>query len=181
MITNIYFYEGECEKKLIDCLTSERKIKPGRLLKHNFWDEDISSKRRIILRNTTVLVAFDTDVSRNHERFIKNVLTLLRDCNSVVLLAQHENLEGELCFSCGIANSRTLFSRLYSCRSRSDFKKHFIRDRNLYQKLMRSGFDIDKIWSRNDIFGLCLNQLLRPGVLIGRMYCIAKQRPSVAK
>lgn len=175
MTANIYFYEGECEKKLLDYLKAERQIKPGRLMKHNFWDEDISSKRRMITGNQLALVVFDTDVTQNHQRFIKNISVLSKDCRRVVLLAQHNNLEGELCFSCNIQNVRTLYSSFYSCRSGREFKGRFIREKNLGQKLHNCEFDHDKIWSRGGIYAQCLKDLCRPKIDLGQQYCRLKR------
>lgn len=171
MTSNIYFYEGECEKTFINCLKNERLITPGRLLKHNFWNEDISSKRRIITKKTRVLIVFDTDSIGNHQRFIKNILLLLRDCKRVVLLAQHDNFEDELCFACNIPNTRTLLAKFYSCNSKDEFKRRFIREKNTHRKLCNCGFDIDMIWSREDIFRQCLSALSRPGIKIGQQHC----------
>ena len=171
MSSNIYFFEGECEEKLINCLRNRSLIHPGRLVKHNFWNEDISSKRRLITKTTRVLVVFDTDTVGNNQRFVKNVLLLARDSKQIVLLAQHADLEDELCFACNIPNVRALLRVFYTCRSKVEFKKRFIREKNLHNKLCNCGFDIDRLWTREDIFRQCLRNLSRPSIKIGQQYC----------
>lgn len=171
MTSNIYFYEGECERKLLSCFKTKKLIRPGRLVKHNFWNENISSKRRMITKKASVLIVFDTDSVGNQQQFVQNILLLIRDCKQIVLLAQHADLEGELSYACNIPNVRTLMNRFYSCRGKAEFKKRFIREKNLHNKLCTCGFDIDRIWAREDIYKRCLNELTRPRIKIGQRYC----------
>lgn len=159
MSTWHYFYEGECEKKLIEALKKESLVKPGRLMKHNFWNQSFGSKIRLISRGSTGVIVFDTDDCKNHSTFVENVLSLRGVCRDVILLAQHDNLEGELCYSCGIKGTNSLARKMYGTTSLKDLKKRLIRESNLYSKLQSNGFDIDKIWTREDIYSGCLSCL----------------------
>ena len=143
-----YYVEGECEEKLINTLKSELMVvKTGKVQKLNVIQSEIKNAHLMILRpKTMVVLVFDTDTG-NVEILNKNIKKL-RACKSVaslVLIPQVKNLEDELMQSCNIRNIRELLGS----RSNVEFKRDFIRVKNLAEKLKSSKFNIDLIWKRN--------------------------------
>lgn len=151
---SIYFYEGETEKKLIITLKDECKIPHGKLKKFNFWQKDVKSVVRSVSKTSTLYIIFDTDASNPTEcdRFTNNINTLEKEVAKVYLIAQHENLEDELCFSCSKSNQLQLFQDFYNTRDRDGFKRGFIRENNLFHKLQSNNFDFETLWARSDIY-----------------------------
>ena len=143
----VYFVEGETEKKLIEVLKLELKsIYPGKVRKCNVVQERLRASEFIQYgREISVALVFDTDTTSTgvidaNLQSIKG----LPNCCEVVCVPQVRNLEDELKYCCGLKDIR----ELTESRSFSDFKRDFLRMKNIGDVLMRVGFDIMRIWSR---------------------------------
>lgn len=141
-----YYVEGEDEKRLLSVLKSEMQwIRPGNVQKFNVVERRVTADRlRALKSKTMVVLIFDTDtgerdiLDQNIERF--------RGCpavSEVVTIPQVPNLEEELARSCGLRDIRELFG----CAG-SEFKSKFIKAQCLKDKLLRSGFNFNLLWSQ---------------------------------
>ena len=94
--------------------------------------------------NTTVILIFDTD-TKNTEILHRNIETLrkCRNVRSVWCVTQVENLEDELIRSTDIKEIR----ELTGSKSNSDFKRDWIREKRLIEKLNRRGFNYALFWA----------------------------------
>ena len=153
-MSDIYYYEGETEKKLISALKNKRCIPPAKPKKFNFWERDAASIMRNVNRNTTLYIVFDTDVTDtlDCQRFISNITKLHDKVKSIILIAQHRNLEDELCYACSINGRRRLFLDFFDVSNGSEFKSHFTKESNLFNKLEANNFNLEELWSRKDIY-----------------------------
>lgn len=135
----LFLIEGETEEKLI----KELKLL-GKIQYFNFWDTDIS---KIIarIRADEVYIVYDTDVTTNINRFIKNLKKLQMQKIKFYLLQQTNNLEDEIinCSSC--KNIRQIFNS-----SRTEFKECFLSCNNLSRKLFEIDFSPEKLWTGQD-------------------------------
>ena len=142
-----YFVEGKCEEKLLETLKEQRNmLLPGRIHCFNMVQERISEAMiRAIPPDTTVILVFDTDtdtsdILRENIRFLKSHYHI----KAVWCVMQIENLEDELVRSTDVSK----ITELTDSKSEKDFKRDFIHERNLFDKLERHAFDYDIIWSQ---------------------------------
>lgn len=149
----IYFFEGETEKKLLQSLKNEGEIKHGKLKKFNLWLKDFNLER-IIKKGDEIFFVIDTDI-KNTDIFIRN-MELLKPYN-ICLIVQNKNLEDEICFACGNISESKLLKYFYNVKSVNEFKRRFIKDRNISEKLNKNNFVFDKLWSRGDSFANSIN------------------------
>ena len=95
-------------------------------------------------------LVFDTDAG-SIERLTEN-LRLIRSLPNyfdVICIPQVMNFEDELKYACNIRD----ICELTNSRSVSDFKRDFLRLKDISQVLLSKGFDILRMWSR-DAFGV---------------------------
>jgi hypothetical protein len=154
-----YLVEGECEKKITDCLKSEcQSIVAGKVDVLNVTCKVISPAFIMALKKgTTVVLVFDTD--RNNtcdvemlERNI-NSLTERGGIKNIVCIPQVNNLEDELVRSCNIKEPR----QLTKSKSNKNFKADFLHMSNLKGRLENCDFSISDFWSsvpQNEYKGL---------------------------
>jgi len=168
---SIYYYEGETEKALITALKRGKLIPQGKTKKFNFWQKEASVITRSINKSDVLYIVFDTDVMGiiERNRFIKNIESLCRSVKEVHLLAHHENLEDELVFVCSKRNSLKLFEDFYNTKNCDEFKSSFIKESNLLKKLNDNSFNINKLWSKQDVYsgylsGIKTNKKITKGV-----------------
>ena len=144
----VYFVEGDTEKRLIEVLKTDLQvIKPGKVRKLNVIEQVITQRDLMQYPDKSVLVfLFDTDTSKA-DILTKNLSFSKKMANigKVICIPQVRNMEEELEFSC--VNIRDV-TEITQSRSRSDFKRDFLRERNLVAKLAESGFDMERLWSR---------------------------------
>src|SRR5574344_617551 len=143
-----YFVEGADETHLIETLkTNMRLIKPGKIQILNVVQERISDlKLRVIADGTILVFVFDTDVGAT-EILYENIKKASKTPNvkQVLCITQVKNIEDELVRSTNI----TSIEELLNSRSKTDFKRDFLRERNVKQKLESHCFDIKKLWCKN--------------------------------
>lgn len=141
-----YFVEGEDEKRLIEVLkTDMRLIKPGKIQIVNVVQERLTDlKLRVLLEGTNLIFIFDTDTG-NTEILLENIKKASKAANvkKVYCITQVKNIEDELERSTDVKK----IEELLNSGSRSEFKRDFIREKNLKQKLEAHSFDIKKLWS----------------------------------
>lgn len=152
----MYFFEGETEKQLLNFLKSSKKIKSGKLKKHNLWLNKFKTIRSIPKKNTQLFFIIDTDDIENTGIFIKNLQTL--KFHEVCLIIQNKNLEDELSYACNKKNTQVLFKDFYTVTSKDKFKNKFANDKNLAKILTNNQFDFDKLWTRSTIFSKFLEK-----------------------
>ena len=144
----VYLVEGETEVKLLEVLKLElRCIYPGKVRMRNVVQERLRQSEFIQYGNSVNIVfLFDTDTA-NADILKANLECVkeLPNCHELICIPQVKNLEDELKYACGLKDIREL-----TCsRSIGDFKRDFLRMKNIGQILLRAGFDIQRIWSRN--------------------------------
>lgn len=143
-----YYVEGDDEKRLIEVLkTDMRLIIPGKVQILNVVQERLSDMKLRTLQAGTILVfVFDTDVG---------VLAILNEnitkakqssnIKDVYCVPQVKNIEDELIRAMGLKN----IEELLNSRSKKDFKRDMLRERNLKSKFESHHFDIQKLWAKN--------------------------------
>lgn len=145
--TDRYYYlvEGECEKKLIEILKEQKNlIVPGKVNIFNVVQNKISPAfLRMIQENTVFILVFDTDTDNTAilEENIKN-LKKNNHVKDVWLVMQVENLEDELIRSTNVPEIKYLTGS----KTNREFKRDFIAEKRLYDKLKTHHFDFSKIW-----------------------------------
>lgn len=141
-----YFVEGETEKKLVDELKKAGGlILPGTVSKLNVKQKLLGSARLANLaENTVVILIFDTD-TKDLEVLRKNIQILKesRNVRKVWCVMQVENLEDELVRATEIHEIKDLIG----CKSNSDFKRDWLREKHLLEKLQRHGFRFSLFWA----------------------------------
>lgn len=141
-----YYVEGENEKYFINTLKSElRCIIPGKVEKFNtIQDEFTTARIRTLIHDTIVILVFDTDVVKI-DILMKNIELLKgqKSVKDVICIPQIKNLEDELIRCCNI---KVIEELTHSC-SKKDFKRDFLACKNLGSRLIKCGFDINKIWT----------------------------------
>ena len=147
-----YFVEGECEEKLINELKSinNRSLVAGKVDVLNVINEEIADARLLALnRNTNIIFIYDIDVEKT-EILEKNIRKLkYYKFNNVFHIQSIKNLEDEIVFS----SSLKTINNMFNTSSTSEFKRAFIKQKNISTKLNDIHFDSDKIWSRvNNIY-----------------------------
>ena len=143
----IYLVEGETEKKLLEVLKTEIQcIKAGKVHKLNVVQEKINETLFLSFKGfLTCVLIFDTD-NDGTETLLENIRTIKKFPNvkNVLCIPQVKNMEKELCYSCNITDIR----KITGSKSKKDFKRDFLRLRNIGQKLLQSNFNPQKLWSR---------------------------------
>lgn len=140
-----YFVEGECEKKLINVLKEQKNlIIPGRVEILNVTQERLTDlKLRTLSTGTILIFVFDTDIEKTD--VLKENLELLSKetrFKTVWCVMQVPNLEGELIKATNIKNIKDLLGS----NSLKEFKEEFIKEKNLYSKLCKKEFRLEKMW-----------------------------------
>lgn len=141
----LYYVEGRDEEKLLSVLkTDMQNILPGRVQVLNVVSQKITNARLMTLKEDTVVVLiFDTDVGDT--KMLCENMQSLEKCSrvaEVLLIPQCKNLEDELIRSCQIKK----ITELLDSKGNTNFKNDFIKINNLASKLVKAGFDIEKIW-----------------------------------
>ena len=154
-----YFVEGETEEKLIKVLRSELQvIYSGKIQKLNVVQEKISNARIMQIKpNTNIVLVFDTDT--NNAQILMENIHKLRKCphvNTIICVTQVLNLEDELIRCCNIRH----ITQLTNSSSIRQFKRDFIADAHLAQKLLQHNFDISLLWAQTppDAFRMIENE-----------------------
>ncbi len=100
---------------------------------------------RVLSKDTILVFVFDTDTD-NIDVLRKNINKANKASNikAVRLITQVKNIEDELVRSTNIKR----IEELLNSRSKTDFKRDFIRERHLKQKLEAKGFDIGLLWCK---------------------------------
>lgn len=144
-----YFVEGEDEKKLIDTLKSDMElVKPGKVQVFNCVRDRLTQFRLLNLKDgTATVLVFDTDAG-SLEILEENVRLLREQSNisDVICVMQVKNLEEELVRACRLKQIKELLG----VESNSEYKRAFIKEKNLGKKLIEKGFDMTLFWCRQD-------------------------------
>lgn len=145
----VYFYEGETEKKLLECLKNAKQIIPGKLKKFNLWNGRFKSIEKTFNKTYKLLFVIDTDDLQNTDAFKKNIESLkLRNAHRFCIIYQCRNLEDELLCSCNIKDHKALFNSFYCVENLHKFKTEFAQDKNLSQTLKKNNFNLNHLWVR---------------------------------
>lgn len=144
-----YYVEGECEKNFLKALMYIKSygFVEGRVEILNFVNTKLSyAKAKTIKRETKVVIVFDTDTT-SADILFENLETLKKASGikqkDIFLIPSVNNFEDELVCSCSkIKNINDLFKT----RGIDEFKKKFIKHKDLFSKLKDAGFDINKMW-----------------------------------
>ncbi|EAQ6132130.1 hypothetical protein AXA88_26345 [Salmonella enterica] len=155
-VAKIIFVEGETEFHLFRHLKNSGRIIAKKIVKKNFWNEDINNYAVSIPKNSLLIVVFDTDKLTQKNRFLKNICFLIKRQHTVALFQQTRNFEEEVAYCCHITTSQ-LISEF--CKNKtsgfSDFKRDFIACSNPIIKLEAMGMKYDRWFTRE------LNEELR--------------------
>ena len=142
-----YFVEGEDEKRLIEVLkTDMRLIQPGKIQVLNVIQERLTDlKLRVLSEGTILIFVFDTDTS-NINILNENLVRAKKSSRvkNVYCITQVKNIEDELIRSTDIKR----VEELLDSKSKTNFKRDFIRERNLKQKLETHSFDLKMLWCK---------------------------------
>lgn len=142
-----YFVEGDDEKRLIEVLkTDMRLIQPGKIQVVNVVQEKLTDlKLRVLSEGTILIFVFDTDAG-NIDILNENIRKAKKSSRvkEVYCITQVKNIEDELIRSTDIKH----IEELLGSKSKSDFKRNFIREKNLKQKLAVHSFDLNMLWCR---------------------------------
>lgn len=141
-----YYVEGGCEKKLIDILKNNHTLLSGKIDILNAAQKNITDLRlRPLSPDTTVILVFDVDKA-NVDILKKNMEFLSKHSNikDVWSITQIENFEDEMKRSTDIKEVKDLLGS----KSNKDFKRDFIKEKNLLLKMEEHKFSISKLWSR---------------------------------
>lgn len=148
-----YFVEGECEMVLLKALMHAEDasygICPGKIEILNVLYQKISpTKARTIKKGTKVVFVFDTDIKKI-DLLEDNIETIMNnsslDEEDIIFVQSVSSLEDELVFAC---ERLTNIGELLGTKGREEFKKKFIKHRDIVPKLKSVGFQINKMWSR---------------------------------
>ncbi len=140
-----YFVEGEDEKRLIEILKTDLQvIWPGKIQVVNVTQERLTDmKLRVLSEGTILIFVFDTDAG-NVSILNENIKKAKEATNvkRVHCVTQVRNLEEELIRCTDIKKIEDLIGS----DSRADFKKDFIKEKNLKSKLESHSFNISELW-----------------------------------
>jgi len=144
----LYFYEGECEEKLLKYLKNKNIIKAGKTKKFNLWQNKIKSITRMLSKSKKLEIYFivDTDKLADLSIFKSNIESLKG--YNFCLIIQHKNLEDELSYICH-QKEKQLFNEFDAC-NKNEFTSKFIKESNLQSKLKNC--TLSALWSRNNDF-----------------------------
>lgn len=140
-----YYVEGDTEKELINILKSKlRCIQSGKVTKFNVVNEHFSKMHmRVLSQDCVVILVYDTDVN-NAEILNENIAFLRKNSiKNIWYIPQVNDLEDELVRSCDIKSVLELTGSV----SIKDYKKDFLKSKNLDIKLQKHNFDISKFWN----------------------------------
>lgn len=142
----VYFVEGECERKLIGVFKEQKDmIKPGSVNLFNVINKVIpDTMLRTLGENTVVVLVFDTDVE-NTETLNENIEKLKKHkhVKNVLFVLQVKNLEDELVRSTDVHSIKELLGS----KSNKDFKRDFLHEKRVFQKLTNHSFDYSILWT----------------------------------
>jgi len=141
----IYYVEGECEKKLINCLKNKQLIIAGRAEVFNVLEKKLSvAKLMKVKPGTTFILLFDTDTTNDLSTFKENCLLIKNEVHQakIYTILQVNNLEDEL----KRATSISQIKDLTGSKSNSDFKADFINLSDCFSTLLNHNFDLSKMW-----------------------------------
>lgn len=140
-----YFVEGDDEKRLIETLkTDMRLIQPGKIQVVNVVQERLTDlKLRVLQEGTILIFVFDTDAG-NIDILNENIKKVKKSSRvkAVYCITQVKNIEDELIRCTDVKNIEDLIG----AKSKSDFKRDFIKEKNLKKKLVAHAFDLNKLW-----------------------------------
>ena len=143
-----YYVEGQDEKALINSLKSELQcIEAGKVDVFNMVQDTMTSARlRPLKTGTRVVLVYDTDVhDLNKVNTLKKNISILKRhaaVKDVLCIPQVLNLEDALIDSCDIKS----VTDITHSKSKGDFKRDFIRCKNLGSRLKACRFDKEKLW-----------------------------------
>ena len=141
-----FYVEGECEKKLIEEFKKQQTmIVSGRVNVFNAIQNTLPNALLANLSsNTIVVLVFDTDTA-DISVLRANIQKMKRFRNVIAVwcIMQVKNLEDELLRSTDVKEIKDLLN----CKTDSDFKRDFLREKNIMIKLSRHRFDYNKFWS----------------------------------
>lgn len=142
-----YFVEGDDEKRLIEVLkTDMRLIQPGKIQVVNVVQEKLTDlKLRVLPEGVILVFVFDTDTG-NVEILNENIQKAKKSSRvkAVYCITQVKNIEDELIRSTDIRK----IEELLGSKSKTDFKRDFIREKNLKQKLAAHSFNLNQLWCK---------------------------------
>ena len=161
-----YYVEGDTEKKLIEAFKkAQRMILSGKVDVFNVVQNELPNARLTNLTdNTTVILVFDTD--KNDTTMLrKNIekLKRLRAVDDVWCIMQVNNLEEELLRTTDIREIKELIG----CRSNSDFKREWKKEKRIIEKLREHHFDYGNFW--NSCPGKEYNGIINEGTKIKKI------------
>lgn len=141
-----YYVEGKCEEKFINELkTSLGCVVAGKVQVLNVVNEKLSRSHLMLIKpKTCIILVYDTDTSDSS--ILSENVALLKKCRNVsevIHVQQVLNFENEILKS---TNVRSI-ACLTGSKSNADFKRDFIRTNNVAEKLKKSNFNIDCLWS----------------------------------
>ena len=142
-----YLVEGETEKKLINELKKDGGlILPGKVNHFNVIEQRITNAMVTnITSNSVVILVFDTDKKKT-DILEDNISRLKKSRNvkAIWCVMQVDNMEDELIRSTDIKQIKELIG----CRSNSDFKRDFLKEKRLMAKLNEHNFSIERMWTK---------------------------------
>ena len=148
--TIVYVVEGETEKRLIEALKTDlRIIYPGKIRIFNVTQERI--KEGLFMscgQRVSFALVFDTD--RVGVMRLKDNLEIMRklsNCQEVICIPQVKNLEEELEYACNLRDVRILTKS----QSITDFKRDFLRLKDIGRVLSANNFNIAQMWSHDAV------------------------------
>lgn len=142
-----YYVEGECEEKLINTYKKPpySYFVPGKVEILNVVQKEISRPRITAFKaNTIVIFVYDTDVE-NDEMIQRNVNKLKKYGFRVYHIQSIKKFEDEIVYASRVKSILDVFKT----DNEAEFKNHFILQSNLPSKLLKVGFEIEKMWIRN--------------------------------
>jgi len=142
-----YLVEGQCEKKLVEVLKTQKPpyIRSGKVDVVNVVQQKISEARiRNWPKGVIAVLIFDMDKT-DTSILEENIRVLQRNnhVGKVYCIPQLHNLEEEIERATNIKSAPELFE----IRSISEFKTHFIVDKDLMKRLEDHRFDFPKMWA----------------------------------
>ena len=150
-----YYVEGECEKKLIDEIKKSPyyQIRAGKVTVFNFINNEIENDRIALLDPKTIIIlVYDIDID-SIDILYRNVKKLETMKFKVVHIQSIRNFEDEIVYSTSLNDINDMFNT----QSKKEFKKEFLRQKDLMSKLKKVNFDHKLIWTRtNDKKPFCV-------------------------